>query len=199
MAEALVIAVLGAESTGKTTLAQALAAELGPRFGRRATWVPETLREWCERTGRTPAAHEQAAIAAEHHRRIALAAAAHELVVADTTALMTAIYSQLLFDDASLVAPAVQAHASVSISLVTAPDLPWVADGHQRDGPHMRAPVDALLRTLLQAHALPWAPVQGSGPARLASALHALHTLQALQPLLARPGRPQFTSEEPGG
>jgi nicotinamide riboside kinase len=113
--------------------------------------------------------------------------------VADTTALMTAIYSQLLFDDASLVAPAVQAHASVSISLVTAPDLPWVADGHQRDGPHMRAPVDALLRTLLQAHALPWAPVQGSGPARLASALH------ALQPLLPRPGRPQFTSEEPGG
>ena len=71
MAEALVIAVLGAESTGKTTLARSLADELARRTGLRAAWVPETLREWCDRTGRTPAAHEQADIAAEQHRRIA--------------------------------------------------------------------------------------------------------------------------------
>lgn len=211
MAEALVIAVLGAESTGKTTLAQALAAELQRRSGLPATWVPEVLREWCAQRGRTPARHDQAAIAAEQHRRIDAAAATHALVVADTTALMTAVYSRMVFGDASLDAEAVQAHARVSFSLLTACDLPWVADGHQRDGPHVRAPVEALLRDLLQAHALPWAQVHGAGPARLASALRALEPV--LAPLLSKvtgagplpaerdaaPQRVQFTSDEPGG
>jgi hypothetical protein len=37
------------------------------------------------------------------------------------------------------------------LSLLTALDLPWVADGHQRDGPQVREPVDNTLRELLLA------------------------------------------------
>ena len=101
MAEgAIRIAIVGAESTGKTTLAAALAPRLAADSGLRVAWVPELLREWCDRTGRTPQAHEQAAILQAHHERIETAAAAHDLIVCDTTALMIAIYSRLLFDDA---------------------------------------------------------------------------------------------------
>ena len=46
--KAVKIAILGAESTGKTTLAQALVAALDGCRGR-ADWVPETLREWGHR------------------------------------------------------------------------------------------------------------------------------------------------------
>ncbi|TBM81680.1 ATPase, partial [Mycolicibacterium smegmatis] len=61
----------------------------------------EYLREWCEREGRTPRPDEQQTIADEQTRRIEVAAVSG-VVVADTTALMTAVYSEQLFADTSL-------------------------------------------------------------------------------------------------
>lgn len=176
-AGALRIAIVGAESTGKSTLAVALAEALAASTGLACTAVPEWLRAWCEREGRTPRPDEQAAIAAEQHARIEAAAAAHDIVVADTTALMTAVYSRLLFDDRSLEAMAIARQRTMAITLLTAIDLPWQADRHQRDGPHVQAPVDALVIELLAAHHLPWVRVAGHGPARLRSAIEAVAPL----------------------
>jgi len=173
-ASAIVIAILGAESTGKTTLAAALAARLAADTGRRTAWVAEYLREWCARVGRTPLAHEQAAILRTQHERIDAAAAAHDIVVCDTTGVMTAVYSGLLFGDRSLDAPAVARHRRIALTLLTAVDLPWVGDGFQR------APVDAALREVLQRERLPYAVIGGAGDERLARAV------AAVQPLLAR-------------
>jgi nicotinamide riboside kinase len=174
LAEAFVIAVLGAESTGKTTLAQTLATRLAQETGLRTAWVPEWLRTWCDQQGRTPRVDEQAAIMQTQHQHIGQAAASHDVVVCDTTALMTAVYSGLLFADHSLDATALALHERADMTLLTALDLPWVADGHQRDGPHVRAPVDALLRGMLIAHRLPWALVSGSGTQRVEAALDAV-------------------------
>ena len=168
-----VIALLGAESTGKTTLAieigRALAAD-----GRRVEIVPETLREFCDREGRTPRRDEQAAIAAEQSRRITEAARLCELVLADTTALMSAVYSEIVFADRSLYAQALADQRQCHLTLLTALDLPWQPDGLQRDGPQVRAPVDALVRAALQGAGLPYAVVGGVGPARLGQALQAV-------------------------
>jgi hypothetical protein len=49
-----------------------------------------------------------------------------------------------------------------------------VPDGLQRDGEHVRAPVDAALRELLGRHRIGWSLVAGSGPARLAQAFDAV-------------------------
>ena len=168
-----VIAVVGAESTGKTELARLLAERLTQR-GIAATLVPEVLREWCEREGRTPRPDEQAAIADEQTRRIA-EAACHGVVVADTTALMTAVYSDMLFDDRALYPDALATQAGYTMTLLTALDLPWVADGLQRDGPHVREPVDALVRAALARAGISYAVVHGRGPERLASAWTALN------------------------
>ena len=190
MSAPFVIAVVGAESTGKTRLARGLSDALGLHTGLRSTWVPEVLREWCDARGRTPRAEEQAAIAAEQHTRIDAAAAAHEIVVADTTALMTAVYSRLLFGDESLRDYAVQQQRRCDLTLLTALDLPWHPDGLQRDGPHVRAPVDALVRQWLIAAGLEWSVVGGIGPQRLQAALDAVAPrLRALDP----PGRGLFT------
>lgn len=176
--QALRVAIVGAESTGKTTLACTLATRLAADTGLRVTWVPEWLREWCAHTGRTPMAHEQAAVLRGQQERITAACACHDIVVCDTTALMTAVYSQQIFADHSLDARALELHARMDMTLLMALDLPWVADGVQRDGPQVQAPVDALLRDMLEAQRRPWALVGGSGDARLD------HAMAALRPLL---------------
>ena len=56
------IAIVGAESTGKSWLAQTLTEVLSAR-GESVQWVHEHLRTWCAREGRTPLPHEQLPIA----------------------------------------------------------------------------------------------------------------------------------------
>ena len=174
MEGALRIAIVGAESTGKTTLAAALAAHLTQTTKQRVVWVPEVLREWCDRAGRTPRADEQAAILQAQQDRIDAAAAAHDIVVCDTTPLMTAVYSRLVFGDCWLDTRAAEWHRHIDLTLLTALDLPWVADGLQRVGPQVREPVDSALRELMAAHGLPWTVVRGEGSARLQCAVAAV-------------------------
>lgn len=190
----LVVAIIGAESTGKSTLAVALGRRIAELSELRCTSVPEHLRQWCQTQGRTPRADEQASIARRQVADIDAAAASHDLVVADTTPLMIAVYSLMLFNDASLVDEAVRFQRRCSATLLTALDLPWVPDGLQRDGPQVRVPVDGLLRQLLLEHRLPWSVIGGAGPARLDSAIDALAPL--LRPLAGSPGSGLFTRLE---
>lgn len=165
------IAIVGAESTGKSWLASALCEVLRGR-GLTAHAVQEHLRDWCERQGRTPQAHEQACIA--QAQADAVLAHASGLVIADTTPLMTAIYSHHLFADESLYPMALAHQQLYELTLVTGLDLPWVADGLQRDGPHVRAPIDALVRHSLVQAGLAFRVVYGQGLTRLNNALLAL-------------------------
>ena len=167
------IALLGAESTGKTQLAGELAAHLRQR-GKSVAVVAEVLREWCEREGRTPRPEEQLPIAQEQERLVDEAAGRAEIVIADTTALMVAIYSAMLFEDGTLYQFALDRQRSYDFTLLTGLDLPWVADGLQRDGSHVREPVDALIRAALARAEVPYRLVYGSGAERLANALAAM-------------------------
>lgn len=189
MAEALRIAIVGAESTGKSVLSQALVARLGADTGLRCSLVPEYLREWCNREGRTPRPDEQRGIARAQQARIDEAAARHDLVVCDATALMVAVYSRLLFQDESLVPEVMAWHRTMDATLLTALDIPWHSDP-LRDGPHVREPVDGLVRQLLIEHGIAFSLVSGQGEARLASALDALTPLLADR---ATPRRGLFT------
>lgn len=170
------IALLGAESTGKTWLAGAMAAALRQR-GLRAVVVDEVLRQWCQREGRTPRPDEQMPIAREQERRVDAADAQADIVLADTTALMVAIYSAMLFKDGSLYRFALERQRGYDLTLVTGLDLPWVPDGLQRDGPHVREPVDALVRAALHDAGVAYRVVYGHGEARLAHALDAIESI----------------------
>lgn len=167
------VALLGAESTGKTTLAHDVAAHLRG-LGLRAVAVPEALRAWCERAGREPRPDEQLAIAQEQEAQVDAAAGEADVVIADTTALMVAIYAGMLFEDGELLRFALQRQRGYDATLVTGLDLPWIADGLQRDAAHPREPVDALVRSLLQRADVAFQVVYGQGPQRLQSALAAL-------------------------
>jgi len=196
------IALLGAESTGKTALAQGIQAHFQAQ-GISTALVPEYLRTWCDAAGRTPRPEEQLGIAQEHARQ-ALGACAAEgvdsekgpqrgqflpdsprrllaptearLLVADTTPLMVAVYSDFIFGDRSLYPFALEHQRSYDLTLLTGLDLPWVADGLQRDGAHVREPVDALVRAALDGAGIGYRIIYGSGSARLDNALFAINS-----------------------
>jgi nicotinamide riboside kinase len=184
------IALLGAESTGKSELAHAMAGHL-QMDGSQAVAVDEFLREWCAGKGRTPQRHEQAEIALTQRLRIEqasreLAASAKpgqaSYVIADTTPLMTAIYSEFIFQDSSLTQAALAYQHSFQITLLTGLDMPWEADGIQRDGAHVRAPVDAALRDILHAATIDFEVIYGLGEQRLQAAIQALNAMHSIAP-----------------
>jgi nicotinamide riboside kinase len=172
---ALRVAIVGAESTGKSWITTALADVLRAR-GQAVHTVDEVLRHWCDRAGRTPQRHEQMAIAQQQaDAAYPMAQQAPDTwLLSDTTPLMTAVYSHLLFDDESLYPMALAHQALYDITLVTGLDLPWVADGLQRDGPQVRGPVDTLVRQALERSSMAYRVVYGQGPRRLNNALLAL-------------------------
>jgi nicotinamide riboside kinase len=165
------IALLGAESTGKTKLSFGMTAAL-QSLGLHVTLVPETLREWCDANGRTPLAHEQLAIAQAQAQRIF--SVTHGWVISDTSPLMTAVYSDFIFKDKSLYQQALIEQAAFDMTLVMGLDLEWVPDGLQRDGVHVREPVDTLLRHALHTAGLPFKVIYGQSEARLSAALMAI-------------------------
>ncbi len=182
---AVIVAIVGAESTGKTSLAQALAEQIGALTGLRCTAVPELLRGWCEREGRTPRPEEQAGIASSQTAAIDAAALEHEMVICDTTALMTAIYSDYIFGDRSLIEAGQAFHRRCDLTLLTALDIEWEADGLQREGPHVRPPIDALIRQALIEGGIAWSLISGQGQARVDAALD---VITPLLPVAPRPG-----------
>ena len=180
MKPARLICILGAESTGKTTLAQALAEHFD------CPWVPECLRLFCQDQGRTPRREEQEQLMAQQCQaeRLAQTRAGQQgarFVFCDTAPLLTAIYSDYIFGDKSLLAKGRALHANYALTLLLAPDIDWVADGLQRDGAHVRAPVHRLIEQELTALALPFVHIGGAGDQRLAAALQAIDRIESVR------------------
>lgn len=172
------ICIIGAESTGKTTLARALANQFD------CPWVPEYLREFCDAQRRTPTRDEQALILETQHGAVCtaqLGAARQELpfVFCDTAPLLTAIYSDFIFGDQSLYARARALHAGYALTLLLKPDIAWVADGLQRDGEQVREPITEMIARELDTMAVRLVSIAGQGKARFASAIAAIAALDA--------------------
>jgi nicotinamide riboside kinase len=185
------IAVTGAECTGKTDLCQALAKQLN------GLWVPEVLREFCDKEQRTPTAMEQIPIllAQQAREAQALAQAAKKnkaWVFCDSAPVATALYSQLLFEDPGLLRAALAHHQTYAATLHCAPDIDWQADGIQRDGREARATFDQALTILFAKYGIATHRVTGQGDLRVESAVAALQQLAAQATL----GVPQNTEAE---
>lgn len=117
------VAILGGESTGKTTLAQALAQELD------TVWVPEYGRElWESRNGRLEYSDMLHIAETQVAREEELARDAKKYLICDTTPLTTLLYSQFMFDRAD---PQLEllADRRYEHTLFCAGDFEFVQDG----------------------------------------------------------------------
>lgn len=166
------VALLGAQGTGKTALAQAIAAVLQTR-GQSTHCTAEVPQPWRVHHDVPPQGHAQVILAHTQARRV-LQAPACNVLLADTTPLLTAIYSDLLLADHSLYPYALAHHAMYDLTLVTGLDLPWTRDDCERIDRVLQQQVDSRLREVLQREGLGYSVVYGRGSQRSACALTAI-------------------------
>lgn len=161
------IALLGGESSGKSTLASALAERLN------TVWVEEYGRElWVKRDaaldfedllhiGEVQVLREEKALAR-----------ARGFLFCDTTPLVTAFYSQAMFGRVALELEAL-ARRTYDHSLLCAPDFPFVQDGYREDAAFRQAQHDAYRDALIRT-GQPFTLVEGPLERRMKTALAVL-------------------------
>lgn len=165
------IALLGGESSGKSSLAAALAERLG------TVWVHEYGRElWVKRDAALDFADLLHIAEVQVMREEKALASANRFLFCDTTPLVTAFYSRAMF---GRVDPKLEqlAERRYDHSLLCAPDIPFVQDGWREDDAFRREQHDVYRRELErtgQAYTL----VEGSPDRRIEAALAALAGLQ---------------------
>jgi len=175
------VCVVGAESTGTTTLAQ----ELADRY--KTVWVPEYGREYCEklaaagvdlwsyRWNSTEFTHIARA-QVELDRK--MAREANRLLISDTDAFATSIWHERYMRSRSSEVDAIAVSHPPSLYLLTDCDIPFVQDG-LRDGETIRKWMTDRFEDKLDQQRVPWMKVSGSRAQRLDSAI------QRIEPLLA--------------
>jgi nicotinamide riboside kinase len=159
------IVLTGPESTGKTTLARALAAEL------QAPCVPEASRLLAE--AMAPASLSAATVEpiARLAMRMADEALAHApaLAVFDTDLVSTVVYARHYYGSCPEWIVEEARHRRAECYLLCLPDLPWVADG-VRDQPTARESLLTSFRAVLREIEADAVEIHGVGDARLSAA-----------------------------
>jgi NadR type nicotinamide-nucleotide adenylyltransferase len=169
------VVLIGSESTGKTTLAQRLAAHYD------VDWVPEFVRDYAaEKEGtldfadHAPIARGQSAREDEFRSR---ATARNEhLLIGDTDLLSTAVYCAHYYGQCPRwIRDAARARRP-DLYLLLDVDLPWTPDP-QRDRGHMRLEMHALFRDAVERSGVPYVLVSGDTERRFATARAAIDNL----------------------
>ncbi len=162
----------GAESTGKSVLAEKLAQELG------CTWVPEYGRTYCEERGTDLHMADLMAIAEGQAMAVAATAAAHpKLLLLDTDQLMTAAWAEMLFGK---VPGELTSYPKADLYLLFTPDVPWIDDGTRffGKGP-LRSRFAALAEEVLVRAGVRYQTISGGWAEREKATRAALTTLMA--------------------
>ncbi|MFL6215686.1 MAG: AAA family ATPase [Blastocatellia bacterium] len=167
------VAIVGPESTGKTTLARQLAAHY------QTAWVPEFAREYLDaKNAEQPLADLAPADIAEIARgQIAseeqLARQANRLLICDTELLTTRLWSEHFFGACEDWIQRAAIERRCDLYLLLAADVAWVADPH-RAAPHLREQFFDRLRDELQFHGRRFAIISGPFDQRLQQAIEAI-------------------------
>ncbi len=172
------IVLYGAESTGKTTLAQALATHF------HTVWVPEYARDYlqkkydqtgeiCAYSDLMPIAHGQLALEAKQAEK-----AQNNLLFCDTNILQTYYYGKAYYKNFTHQALwNLVCQQTYDYYFLTYIDTSWEADD-LRDKPNEREEMHQFFKASLEKNGLPYTLLKGSHSERLQSALKKIKQLQ---------------------
>lgn len=160
------VAILGAESTGKTTLCKDLAAYFG------SPWVPEFMREYLQEkwdSEQLTCTFDDLLPIAAGQMTLENTAAAQEpqYLFCDTSLFELMVYSNLYYGDCPpALTDAALAH-HYDLVLLTEVDIPWEPDD-LRDSPNGREDIAELFAAELTRHGKLFRRIGGTRQARVA-------------------------------
>jgi NadR type nicotinamide-nucleotide adenylyltransferase len=165
------IVVIGAESTGTTTMARALAEHFC------TAWVPEFGRSYWEGklTGGDSAwtTDEFTFIATQQNRfEDQLARVCNKLLICDTDSFATSIWHERYMESSSDEVDALSRGRAYALYLLTDIDAPFTQDG-TRDGAHIREHMHMRFEEELQRRGKPYVLLTGDHRTRLLAAIEA--------------------------
>lgn len=166
------IAVVGPESSGKTTLCEALAAQGGARM------VPEMAREFLEHLGRRYVEADLLHIAeAQIEREDELAMGYDGVLVCDTDLITIRIWSEEKFGRCDPWVTQQSEQRFYDLWLLCKADIPWAFDP-LRENPHDRDRLFDVYKSLLDRLGKPYVIMQGGRDHRLVEATKAIAALR---------------------
>ena len=165
------VAVLGAESTGKTTLCRDLATHFG------CPWVPEYMRtylqaKWddeqltCMWDDLLPIAQGQIELENKLAEQAAQTTDNNHYLFCDTSLFELMVYSNWYYGDCPEVLTQAALVHHYDLILLTDVDTPWVADD-LRDSPYQRDEISAYFADQLTAHNKPFQSIGGDREVRV--------------------------------
>jgi NadR type nicotinamide-nucleotide adenylyltransferase len=167
--------IIGSESTGKTTLAQALAGDLG------VPWVPEYARQYLDQKGTSLTSEDVEPIARGQMAGEDAASPRKGLVILDTDLVSTAVYAHHYYGSCPPWILRAARERRADLYLLLHPDVPWVADGAQRDRADARPQLHELFRATLNAIDARVVDVRGPWAERAQTARDAIQALVSTQ------------------
>lgn len=165
------IVVIGPESTGKSTLSEALAKELN------TVWVREYAREYLEQLGRPYEEDDLIAIAKgqldledEQEQQ------ANKFLICDTDLQVVKVWSNAKYGRCDKQILEQIAEREYDMYLLTYIDTTWEDDPlREHPAPEERMYFYNLYRDIVQNAGIPWVDVRGSHQERLTKAMDAVH------------------------
>ncbi len=166
--EIIKIAVVGPESTGKSTMSAYLADHY------QTVWVPEYAREYCEKlTAPCTWGDEVNMFYGQLQLEEKLMPQANKLLICDTTFITVKIWSDYTFGQSPQEVLDELPKHPYNLYLLLNIDLPWEEDP-LRDFPHMREHFMEVWHRELQSLNASYAVISGTGPERYANAVAAI-------------------------
>jgi len=164
------VCIVGAESTGKTTLAQKLAEHY------QTNWVPEYGREYCVEKWKDGnitddwVSEEFVTIAWEQGRREDHAArSANKVLICDTDPFATSIWHERYLNNRSIEVETIANSRRYDLYILTGDEIPFVQDG-LRDGEHVRHWMHKRFIEALTEKCRPWVLATGDLADRISQA-----------------------------
>lgn len=164
------IAFTGPESTGKTTLAAALATHFN------CPWVDEVAREYlAERNGQ----YVQNDLDIMAQAQVAKWNDFNEtpLVIFDTEMIVFAIWSEVKYGSISPVIANLTANQQIDHYFLCSPDIPW-EDDPLRENPHDREELFKRYKELLEEKNVPFTVLSGPLDQRIETAIAIIEAIR---------------------
>jgi NadR type nicotinamide-nucleotide adenylyltransferase len=163
------VVITGAESTGKTTLAEQLRAHF------EAPCSPEFVRNFVEANDRPIRIEDLNSIMkGQIEYENTACNKSPRLVLHDTNLLSNAIYAEYYFKQTPRELASAISATQYNLYLFCQNEIPWQEDGAQRDGPEVRDQIHQAFEQMLEESPVPVVQIKGSPEDRFHQAIIAI-------------------------